>query len=394
MLNQAKSKKVLLILRLDLMGIIRLPQILRAAGCHVTLFAPPGVAVSQSRYVDQHIAAPPSNAELIGQLKQHLSEHLQEYCWIIIADETLLQDLARYKGEAWLEGWFPVDHRSRAIESITSKFTFLQASADAGLPVPKFQICAGFPEAQKLAGEYGFPLMLKQPTSMSGSGVRKVWGMEDFAPQFAAISCGQPVMVQQCISGVRGQTEVLFDHGQPICWESSQTLISWPTELAASCVRQEMDHPSIEPLLAGIGALTGFHGLGGVDWVIDETTGELSLIEFNARPTPGWYSNKKLSAAMAAMLHGHAHLLMDGPATNKEVSAQTIYMFPQCVFRAVDDRNLMLLLRAGTNLPWRDPLLLLALLRRIASHYVPVGLRQWARTLAHSGSALLVLCEW
>lgn len=402
MMTSAGKNSVLLVVRMDLLGIIHLPRMLKAAGGHVTLFAPKGVAIAKSRFVDRRIIASASSFELIQQLKAHLSEHQRNYQWIIIGDETLLHDIAKQKGEAWLDGWFPVDHRNRAVELITSKFPFLQASAEAGLPVPKFQICSDFAEARRVGNGYGYPLILKQPTGMSGSGVRKVWGPDDFAPQFEMISGGQPVMVQQYVTGLRGQTEVLFDHGRPLCWESSYTLSSWPTELAASCVRQVMDHPAIEPLLTGIGALTGFHGFGGVDWVVDQSTGQLSLIEFNARPTPGWHTSKDLPAALTGMFNGALEARPslpatapqarapspDGSAASEDARASRVYMFPQCAYRAIDDLNLPLLIRACSNLPWNDPGLLLALVRRIASHYAPVGLRRWAKGLVGRASVL------
>jgi hypothetical protein len=221
---------------------------------------------------------------------------------------------------------------------------------------------------------------------MAGSGVRKVWGHEDLAPQFEAISQGEPVMAQQCALGRRGQTEVLFDWGRPLCWESSYTLQSWPTELAASCVRELMDHPTIEPLLQGIGELTGFHGLGGVDWVQDES-GAVSLIEFNARPTPGCHSMEMFSEAVRNSLGGTPVVLRPAP----EALHRKIHMFPQSVYQAIDERNPMVLLRACSNLPFNDPALMLALLKQVIGHYVPARTRQWIKGWSGAAEAVTTL---
>ncbi len=372
----------LLIVRLDLLGVAGLPRLLHAAGCEVTLFAPARVAVAHSRFLRRHLVASPSSEALIEELAAHLATHRREYDWIILGDETLLQEIAEKKRGSWLADWFPVDYQSRSVELITSKFDFLQAAADAGLPVPRFRFCRTAEEARRLADEFGFPLILKQPTSMAGSGVRKVWGHGDLALQFAQISGGESVMVQQCALGRRGQTEVLFDRGRPVCWESSYTVRSWPTELAASCVRELMTHPGIEPMLQGIGELTGFHGLGGVDWMHDPETGALSLIEFNARPTPGCYSMQMFADSVRESLAGVA--VVHRPSSS--LAGLKIHMFPQSVYQAIDDRNPGMLLRACANLPFSDPGLLLALFQRVIGHYVPPRARQRIKEWAGAAS--------
>jgi glutathione synthase/RimK-type ligase-like ATP-grasp enzyme len=381
MKKEEKLFNILLIVRLDLVGVTRLPQVLHAAGCRVTLLAPAGLAINRSRFIDRHITLPATCNAFIGQLKAHLVEHHQEYQWVIIGDESVVHDLARHRGEAWLDGWFPVNRHSRAVDLITSKFDFLQAASEAGLQLPSFKICHSLTEAKRVAESFGFPVILKLSKGLAGSGVRLVRSEEDLAPQFEAMVAGGPVAVQKFARGALGVTEVLFDRGRPVCWASSYTLRCWPTNLSASCVRQVMDHREIEPLITGIGTLTGFHGLGGVDWIHDPDTDSLNLIEFNPRPTPGYHTGHlagvSFSSGVRAILSGNN--LVQRP--RQEGQGQKVFMFPQSIYRAIDDRDLRLLMRVCSDLPWNDPMLMAAHLRRVCTHYLPLRMRSWAKGL-------------
>lgn len=378
-MNQAEKKNVLLAVRLDLIGFSRLPQVLHDAGCRVTLLAPPGLAIGRTRFVDEHIPAPETSQALIIQLKAHLALRGGQYDLVIIGDETLLHEIAQHRGEDWLDVCFPVDHRSRAVDLITSKFDFLQAASKSGLSVPEFHICQNLTEAEQVAASYGYPVVLKLASGFASSGVRIVKTPTELPSNYQQMSMGHPVAVQRFAAGRLGTTEVLLDRGKPLCWASYYVLQGWPTIFASSCVREVMIHRDIELLLSGVGSLTGFHGLGGVDWIHNLSTDSFDLIEFNPRPAPGYceghLAGVSFSASVRAMLSGE-------PVVQRPIgSGRKVFMFPQAIYRAVDDRNLPLLIRALKGFPLNDPLLGLAHLRRVCSHYLPVRVRQWAKSL-------------
>lgn len=378
-IKKMRKKEVLLAVRLDLIGFSRLPQLLHAAGCRVTLLAPQGLAIGRTRFVDEHIQSGATSQALITMLKDHLSERGDRYDLVIIGDETLLDEMAQHKGENWLDACFPVDHRSPALKLITSKFDFLQAALKSGLSVPEFQICQTLTQAEQVAARYGYPLVLKLSKGFAGSGVRVIHAPAELPINFREMSAGQPVAVQRFANGRLGTTEVLFDRGKPLCWASYYILQGWPTIFTASCVRETMIHHDTEHLVNTIGALTGFHGLAGVDWIHDPATNSLELIEFNPRPAPGYREGRlagvSFSAGIQAMLNGSS--LVQHPAG----TGRKVFMFPQCLYRAIDDRNLPLLIRGLQNIPWNDPWLAAAHLRRVCSHYLPARVRQWAKSL-------------
>jgi phosphoribosylamine-glycine ligase len=229
--------EVLLVVGIDAIGIARFPRLLHDAGCRVTLLAPPGLAVARSRYVASHVATAARPEALAGQLEAFLAE--RNFHHIIIGDEPTLMAVARHRGEAWLDGWFPVDHRSDAVEVILSKSVFQQAAGAAGLTIPKSEICTGFAEVEAAVRAMGYPVMLKSPCGCSGSGVRKVAGEAELKAAFELLDEGNGVMlVQQFVDGRVGSCDVLFDRGVPVCWQSWYSRLCWPTPLASSCARE------------------------------------------------------------------------------------------------------------------------------------------------------------
>lgn len=370
------SPEVLLTVGFDVTGVARLPKILHDAGCKVSLFAPRGLAVTRSRFVDTLIGGPDRSDNFVDALRNHLANNRNRYQLLIIGDEPLLNEMAERRTESWVADWFPVDVTSPAVNLITSKFAFLASAAGAQLSIPALRFCKNLNEARAAAKEFGYPIVLKVTTGFNGSGVRVVTDPIRLDLCYEELSDGDIVAVQRYVSGRTGQTEVLFSKGKPVCWSSSFTCASWPHPQAASCIREMTDHSDIERLLEGVGKLTGFNGFGGIDWVQDPS-GELFLIEFNPRPTPGYHLGKSVdvdfSAAIRSMFEGGGAAR---PAPNLSNKSNLIHMFPQSCYLAVDRRDPILFLRSLSDAPWSDPRLTAAFSRRILTHYIPIGFRQ------------------
>jgi predicted ATP-grasp superfamily ATP-dependent carboligase len=379
--------EVIIAVGFDVTGIARLPRVLHDAGCRVTLLAPPGLAVQQSRFVDAYIAAPPRMKDFVEALKTHMSGHRPGYEWLIIGDELLLGEIAKHKSESWVEAWFPVDVRTNATELITSKFAFLSAAATANLNVPRLEYCRGIDDGKVLANEIGYPVVLKAEQGFNGAGVRVVPRPSDFEKEYNDLHPGGELAIQKYVTGPVGLTEVLFNCGEPVCWVSSYKRASWPHPNAASCAREVMDHRDIEAIVRGVGKLTGFDGLGGIDWVHDPNTDSLSLIEFNPRPTPGYYLGETAGVSFAAGIESTLSNKPVNKVSQKENRrSKVIHMFPQSTYLAIDRRDLRMLARSLADIPWSDPKLALAYSRRVLTHYLPAGLRQLAKRRLRSGA--------
>ncbi|WP_333688039.1 ATP-grasp domain-containing protein [Methylococcus capsulatus] len=373
---------ILLVVGIDAVGIARFPRILHDAGCRVTLLAPPGLAVARSRYVSRHVATAAGPEALPRQLQTLLAE--RHFHHVIVGDEPTLTVIARHRGEAWLDGWFPVDHRSDAVEVILSKSAFQRAADAAGLTTPKSEVRTGLAGLEAAARAMGYPVMLKKSHGCSGSGVRKVAGEAELGAAFELLNEGNgTLLIQQFLDGRVGSSDVLFDRGVPVCWQSWYSRQCWPTPLASSCVREAMVHREIGPMLAGVGALSGFHGFAGVDWVHDTERDRIYLIEFNPRPTPTYHLDVLSGVRFADSFH--AILAGTRSAGCREPSAaacgRVVYLFPQSLYRAIAECDLDSLWRCWSDAPWSDPVLMAAHLRRVLTHFLPVRWRQAVKRL-------------
>jgi hypothetical protein len=308
-----------------------------------------------------------------------LSTQRKPFAWVIIGDEPTLIALAEHRGQAWLDGWFPVDHRSKAIDVTLSKLAFQQAATNAGLHMPLTRLCQGFSEVETAVRLAGYPVMLKASVGLSGSGVQKVYESSELKSAYVQlVPANQPLLVQHFCEGRLGSTDVLFDHGVPVCWQSSYSLRCWPMPLASSSARELMQHPDIEAMLSGVGKITGFHGFAGVDWIHEPH--HLYLLEINPRPTPTYHLDRyfgvSFSQSFKQLLSGQPNITPPKPVRQPE---PMIRLFPQSLFWAISEHDWGSLFLCWNDAPWNDPALLGAYLRRVLTHYLPDRWRETAR---------------
>jgi predicted ATP-grasp superfamily ATP-dependent carboligase len=370
---------VLLVAFEDMVGLARLPGVLHRAGCSVSLLGSSRLLVARSRFVDCRLPAPEELTDLVACLREHLRIVPDAYDWVIFGDESVLRESLADPDRTWLTGRFPVNPMGPAAERIVSKSAFNEAARKAGLPVPGSEVCNTLNEAFCQAKRMGYPVILKHPQSSCGLGVRIVPEKATLSGAWHSLKCcSDPLIVQHFVSGQIGSTDVLFDHGVPICWLSTYSTSTLPKSTGMSCIRTAMDHPEIEALLEGVGRLTGFHGLGGVDWIESHKGGRLVVIEFNPRPTPGYHlgprSGVDFSRAIQEILTGKPPSVQRPlPATG---SCGKIYMFPQEVYRIITDHAFLALFRwipgrpTARDIPLDDPELVWAHLIRLAHRFL------------------------
>ncbi len=375
---------VLVAVNIDVTSIGQIPRLLKKAGCRVSLIARKGLAVQRSRYVDRHIQWPRGAGSLVEALRIHLDQVEQPYRWVVIGDESLLWELVDEGDKSWMEGWFPFSLDSAESANSYSNLALMKDAARTGYTVPPFCISNDIDEARSGAIDVGYPVVLKADRGASSSGVRSAQNEDDLARGWQEMFDGQPLMVQKMVEGDVGETSILLDHGKPLCWFSMYCRKPWPNSFAASSERQLMAHRDIERLVYGIGDLTRFNGLCGIDWIHDLEKDLMTIIEFNPRPTPGVYLSDRMDTgvsmdrAIKGWLSGDPHVQRPHKNLTGKV---TVPVFPQGLFRAMADRRPLDFLRSFGAAPWDDPLLLAAQLRRFASHYLPARWKTAARRL-------------
>ncbi len=351
----------------DWPGISRIPRLFRRAGMRTTVLAPSDSLVTHSRYVDKRISAYGTPRQIIEQLREIVET--SRYEWVVLADELLIGAAGERSGEPWLDHVFPVDHRNVQRKYILSKFEFLAACRAQGMPLPRSMVAASPEAALVAAGTLGYPVMLKRDAGWGSAGVRKV---HDAAEAIAVLGeYGDPyVNVEEFVEGVVGATEVLYDHGVPVCWWSFENERRFPNLSGPSAIRRTFNPPGLEAIIRGCGAVTGFHGFSAICWIFDPQKRRIALLEMNAVPGAGMH----LPLAEPMFAIGIRTIIEQRTQSSfSPISDGIRYrIFPQDFKRCFAERDLAGLLAwipgrpTARDIPWDDTPLLLDHVRRAA----------------------------
>lgn len=365
------QSKVLLALSIDAVGVGRLPEVLAEAGCEVTVISGAGLAVTNSRFVSHHIWTGYTPHEVRRGLEEHLSGNPNKYARVILGDEPLLDTVLHPADTATVATNVPLPAEPEVLRRVISKISFSEDAERFGISAPGFRTLLNQDDLARVAWS-GQPFVLKAAVSLSGSGVRIIRNAAELA--YAKEVWNGPYILQDFVQGKLAATAILYDRGVPTCWFTYLMCRNWPNAQASSSALQPHWHPEIESGVVKLGEMTGFDGLCGVDWVIDEVSGRPYMLEMNARPIPGMrfaqFSGVSFPKAIADWISGRRNVQKPNESTSR------LYrMFPQNLFRAIDDHDPVEFVRTFADAPWKDPKLLLAQGRRVASHYLPESLR-------------------
>jgi predicted ATP-grasp superfamily ATP-dependent carboligase len=375
------ANKILIGVSIDALGAARFPQVMATAGCEVTVVCGRGLAVTSSRFVKEHIKTGRSPREVRLGLESHVAQYPDRYSWVIIADEPLLRTFLDSPAIPPLARLAPLTANPERLAHFLSKVSFSQDAQEAGIPVPRFRVLAEEDDLPRGTWR-GTPTVAKAEESLSGSGVRIIHSAEELADVNATMTA-RPMLFQEYKTGQVGATAALFDHGKPKCWFSYLLRRNWPNPLASASALEMYWHPEIEATLVRLGEMTEFHGFCGLDWVLDESTGTPFILEMNPRPTPGLYvshlAGVNFSAAIADWLEGG-----DSVQRPSETASGMHRMFPQNLFRSIDDHDAVEFFQTFADAPWTDPKLLLSYMRRVLTHYLP---QSWRHTLKRAMTA-------
>jgi hypothetical protein len=359
----------------------RLPWVLRRAGCRVSAFTALDTALASTRFVDRVITAPEAIGDYVDALEAHLAN--ERYAWVVITDDVLLEHLALRRASPVIARYLPLDPTSPWIRTLGSKAAFVAMAEEARLPIAPSRLCAREDEARAAARDLGYPVILKKSISWGGLGVRAAANAREVEEAFAALARegDEPVVMQKLIAGPVGSSIALFDRGKARCWMSAFKARTFPGPFGPSSARRFMTHPEVEPLLEAFGAASAYRGFAAFDWVLDETTGRLAVIELNARAVPtihmGRFAGVDFAKAIRAMLTG-GEGVQRPPALAPD--APIVAMFPEDFYRAAieKDRRDEAKIREirYRDIPWSDVPLL--------AYHVRTTIKAWRAETAAS----------
>lgn len=102
-----------------------------------------------------------------------------------------------------------------AIHLAEERGAFGAVLADAGLPAPKYGMATSFPDAQRIAAEIGYPVMVRPSYVLGGRGMQIVYddaALEDYIARSTEIGPSHPVLVDRFIDdAVEIDVDALYD---------------------------------------------------------------------------------------------------------------------------------------------------------------------------------------
>ena len=400
--------RILLISMADWFGPTRLPRVLRKAGFEIGILADPEGLLATSRHVDFRYALSPDLVRLgvLGPVLRTIEGFAPRL--VVPCDETavhLLQNIAMSWDGArgpggQLRVMIPPMVREIVLRSLGEARTFavrtsrplarkmaglLGIPAPPSAPVPYLQSAEGF------ARDHGWPVVLTRGGRIGGDQVRICANSAELHAGYAALTQdetqagglrraaryaywslrtgfhlagditrplgdGSQMAIEAVIPGRPASYTVVAYDGR---WLGGIAAIServYPPGSGASSVVRLIHEPAMADAGQKLVGRFGFTGFGGLDFMRDDSTGQLWFLRFNARPTPlshlGALAGGDLCTALYAAV---TNAPIPPPKPFKETS---VALFPQDWARDPDaaDRG-----AEYADLPEEDDRLLAAL---------------------------------
>ncbi len=269
-----------------------------------------------------------------------------------------------------------------AFPVVFARTAFIEAARTAGIRAPETRVINSANDLGQWIARMGFPTVLKANGTSGGEGIRIVNTLEEAECAFGALQ-------NPSVLAVAGQAKrAVLEQDKTFVWpsllrrpcvvnaqafiagrEATSVLACWKgTVLAAlhfevlselypagpASVLRLIEHPEISSAAEKIVRRLNLSGMHGLDFMIEEHTGNAYLIEINPRATQGGHlalgPGRDLPAALYAAVSGKAV-----QAAPKATENDTIALFPhECM-----KNPWSAFLRSGYHdVPWEEPELL------------------------------------
>lgn len=374
---QSPEYRVLILLGADWSGINRLPPLLRQAGFGIDVFCGRDCRLSTSQHVTAHISQATNYSDFVADVGAFLARNQRAYCWTLVADDPLLLALSAHRQQEWVQALLPAS--GSGLDFLLSKLAFPILAARAGIRVPK-SVVQRDPDALKAAAEIlGYPLILKRPQGFSGQSVFRIESRAHLDAALQALKADAALLLQEQITGVEIGATAIWQQGRLLAWLAFEKIRTWPGRFGPASMVRLCAPPQMQGMLEKMGQVSGFHGLGGADFMRDEN-GNLFALEQHGRPNGQFVLADQVGIDLPALLR----TLILGPEHSGEAitplqrvqppqirDTRWLPLFPQEAERQLAQgqwrtlRRWLLHPRYRAMLPLDDPALLDAELRRL-----------------------------
>jgi len=183
------------------------------------------------------------------------------------------------------------------VELLMDKARFAGHAAAQGLPVPRTEVLADRAEAKRVAGEIGYPCVLKPPSkgpswlAHTSAKAITVHDAEELVAAYDEVAGWAPQLLVQ--EWVEGPETGLFscnayfgEGGRPLATFVARKVRQWPPRVGTSASGEECRNDEVRDATVALFGGLGFRGLAYLEMKRDVRTGGLVIIEPNVgRPT-------------------------------------------------------------------------------------------------------------
>ena len=321
-----------------------------------------------SRYVDEVITFDSLEPDAIQRLDGHLARLRPSL--LVVIEERFVEKITVDPSEAAarLRGLL------RLHPCFQSRSGFHSWAESRGIPIPPGFICRSGEDVIRCLDQWG-TVYLKADGSSAGSGVRKIDTAAEAAEAWRVLGTPNGVLVQKSVAGPVGITDMVVKEGRLQAWIACRKSLT--TFATGPSVTRELCAPDgIGELAQKVAAESGFHGLGGFDWIIDPEDNLPRLIEFHPRPPSGFglgeWAGVSFPRAIASLLDLEPEKLQS-PVPSKFSHKPYCCYFPDHPKFVIQNRAWSEMrqwlpgsrARTWSMLPWDDPAIFLAMLGKV-----------------------------
>jgi D-alanine-D-alanine ligase-like ATP-grasp enzyme len=242
--------------------------------------------------------------------------------------------------------------------ALADKTSMTALAVRLGLPVPRTGTPALAGDAERLAAEFGFPIVVRSPHSTAGRGVaiaRDVRAMRAALARFS--NPAAPPYLQRFLDGGPIVSGGLFQHGRAVRYFACEKRAMHPADTGPATIIHSLDDQTVRDQTLRLFEALEWTGYGQVDWARDRD-GAICFLELNPRPWGAMggmeHFGVDLFTPFAAMLAG------DTPRADLSLrGGEMISLFPQYVRAGLAERGWRALFerRSWERLPWSRPTL-------------------------------------
>jgi len=258
------------------------------------------------------------------------------------------------------------DHYGPSID----KTLICAAAARAGVRVPEHAVIGSIEEATAFADRHGYAVVVKQPYTTAGDGVRVVANAGELATAVSTLvapklddlepEATRQLLIQKHIDGTVCHQNVAAWQGRYLAGYAGDRLEAHAGPMPADTVVRYYDNPALRDFAAQLVEAFGMTGLFTSEYIIEKSTGLPYLIEINRRISSGTHFGAVMNVDVCAALHAALHDVASPTRARLDAGEERICVqFPAEWLRNPQSAWLR---RHPVDVPWDDPELLDAML--------------------------------